>query len=262
MTETGEGRREADGKKKAARTVTITLVKSGICTPKDQKATLQGLGFGRLGQRVVRDDSPALRGMIRKVRHLVEVDEGLSTWSKRRRRRRSRGPGREEAGRQAGAPKAAAKAGGQGGGARPAKAAKAPAPGPRRRPRPPARPAATGVHDLAPAAGATHYRKRVGRGPAPATARPPAAATRDRSRAPATGTSAGFEGGQMPLHRRVPKRGFTNIFRVEYDIVNLSDLDRFDAGAAVDAGDARPRRGSRARTGPSRSSATARSRRR
>jgi large subunit ribosomal protein L15 len=37
----------------------------------------------------------------------------------------------------------------------------------------------------------------------------------------------------MPLHRRVPKRGFTNIFRVEYDIVNLGDLDRFEAGASV-----------------------------
>jgi large subunit ribosomal protein L15 len=43
----------------------------------------------------------------------------------------------------------------------------------------------------------------------------------------------GFEGGQMPLHRRLPKRGFRNIFRVEYDIVNLSDLDRFESGAAV-----------------------------
>jgi large subunit ribosomal protein L15 len=43
----------------------------------------------------------------------------------------------------------------------------------------------------------------------------------------------GFEGGQMPLHRRVPKRGFTNIFRREYDVVNLSDLDRFEAGASV-----------------------------
>jgi large subunit ribosomal protein L30 len=53
--------------------ITITLRKSGICTPKDQKATLRGLGFRRLGQRVVREDSPAVRGMIRKVRHLVEV---------------------------------------------------------------------------------------------------------------------------------------------------------------------------------------------
>ena len=54
----------------------ITLVRSGICTPKDQKATLKGLGFGRLGMKVVRDDSPAVRGMIRKVRHLVEVTKG------------------------------------------------------------------------------------------------------------------------------------------------------------------------------------------
>lgn len=54
----------------------IRLVKSGICTPKDQKATLVGLGFGRVGSRVVRDDSPAIRGMIRKVRHLVEVTKG------------------------------------------------------------------------------------------------------------------------------------------------------------------------------------------
>jgi large subunit ribosomal protein L30 len=54
----------------------IRLVKSGICTPKDQKATLVGLGFGRLGGKVVRDDSPAIRGMIRKVRHLVEVTKG------------------------------------------------------------------------------------------------------------------------------------------------------------------------------------------
>jgi large subunit ribosomal protein L30 len=53
--------------------IAITLVKSGICTPKDQKATLRGLGFRRLGQKVVREDSPAVRGMIRKVRHLLDV---------------------------------------------------------------------------------------------------------------------------------------------------------------------------------------------
>ena len=56
--------------------LTITLVRSGICTPKDQKATLRGLGFGRLGQHVVREDSPEIRGMVRKVRHLVEVTKG------------------------------------------------------------------------------------------------------------------------------------------------------------------------------------------
>ena len=46
----------------------------------------------------------------------------------------------------------------------------------------------------------------------------------------------GFEGGQMPLHRRLPKRGFTNIFKKEHAVVNLSDLERFDNGATVDEG--------------------------
>ena len=49
-------------------------MKSGICTPKDQKATLVSLGFRRRGDTVVREDSPAMRGMIRKVRHLVLVE--------------------------------------------------------------------------------------------------------------------------------------------------------------------------------------------
>ncbi|HMF09298.1 MAG TPA: 50S ribosomal protein L30, partial [Thermoanaerobaculia bacterium] len=53
--------------------MTIRQVKSGICTPKDQKATLKGLGFRRVGQEIVREDTPAVRGMIRKIRHLVEV---------------------------------------------------------------------------------------------------------------------------------------------------------------------------------------------
>jgi large subunit ribosomal protein L30 len=71
-TKTGHGR--AVSKKSAGGSrISITLVKSGICTPKDQKATLKGLGFRRLGQKVVREDSPAVRGMVRKVRHLVEV---------------------------------------------------------------------------------------------------------------------------------------------------------------------------------------------
>ncbi len=79
MTETGKSAEKAKTGKDAASgkgRLAITLVKSGICTPKDQKATLRGLGFGRLGTRVLRDDSPAVRGMIRKVRHLVEVTKG------------------------------------------------------------------------------------------------------------------------------------------------------------------------------------------
>lgn len=53
--------------------ITVRLVKSGICTPKDQKATLLGLGLRRINQEVVRPDTPSMRGMLHKVRHLVEV---------------------------------------------------------------------------------------------------------------------------------------------------------------------------------------------
>jgi large subunit ribosomal protein L30 len=53
--------------------VVVTLARSGICTPKDQKATLIGLGLRRRGTEVTREDTPSLRGMLHKVRHLVEV---------------------------------------------------------------------------------------------------------------------------------------------------------------------------------------------
>ena len=77
MTDTGRTTEKSKGRKESGR-LTITQVKSGICTPKDQKATLTGLGFRRRGEKVVREDSPAVRGMIRKVRHLVlvEVEKG------------------------------------------------------------------------------------------------------------------------------------------------------------------------------------------
>jgi large subunit ribosomal protein L30 len=77
VTETGKSIGKAAVRKEGGKDkLTITLVKSGICTPKDQKATLTGLGFGRLGGRVMREDTPSVRGMIRKVRHLVEVTKG------------------------------------------------------------------------------------------------------------------------------------------------------------------------------------------
>jgi large subunit ribosomal protein L15 len=97
----------------------------------------------------------------------------------------------------------------------------------------PTRPAATGVHDLAPAPGATHYPKRVGRGPGSGHGKTAGRGHKGQKSRSGYRHQRGFEGGQMPLHRRLPKRGFTNIFRVEYDIVNLRDLDRFEAGAAV-----------------------------
>ena len=59
--------------KAATPPIAVRLVRSGICTPKDQKATLLGLGLRRLNQEVVRPDTPSIRGMLHKVRHLVEV---------------------------------------------------------------------------------------------------------------------------------------------------------------------------------------------
>ena len=89
------------------------------------------------------------------------------------------------------------------------------------------------LSNLKPPAGQKHPRKRIGRGMG--SGRGKTATRGSKGQRAGTGHSLmrGFEGGQMPLHRRLPKRGFTNIFRVEYDIVNISDLDRFEAGAAV-----------------------------
>src|SRR5215475_10469638 len=131
--------------------------------------------------------------------------------------------------KKAAAPKASAKAA----------AEAAPAPRAARPPRPkkaavaPSRPAATGIHDLAPARGATHYRKRVGRGPGSGHGKTAGRGYKGQKSRSGYRHQRGFEGGQMPLHRRLPKRGFTNLFRVEYDVVNLSELDRFEAGQKV-----------------------------
>lgn len=95
------------------------------------------------------------------------------------------------------------------------------------------RASATGIHDLRPSPGATHSRKRVGRGPGSGHGKTAGRGSKGQKSRSGYRHQRGFEGGQMPLHRRVPKRGFTNIFRIEYDIVNISDLNRFEAGAAV-----------------------------
>jgi large subunit ribosomal protein L15 len=91
----------------------------------------------------------------------------------------------------------------------------------------------TGVSDLRPAPGATRSRKRVGRGPGSGHGKTAGRGNKGQKSRSGYRHQRGFEGGQMPLHRRVPKRGFTNIFRVEYDVVNLSALEGFDAGAKV-----------------------------
>lgn len=89
------------------------------------------------------------------------------------------------------------------------------------------------LNTLKPASGAKKKRKRVGCGPGSGHGK---TATRGHKGTQArTGNTqhAWYEGGQMPLQRRIPKRGFTNIFRVPYQVINLSDLERFDASAAV-----------------------------
>ncbi len=78
-----------------------------------------------------------------------------------------------------------------------------------------------------------HSKKRVGRGQGSGQGKTAGRGHKGAKSRSGFKFKRGFEGGQMPLHRRLPKRGFTNIFRVEYDIVNLSDLDRFEAGQAV-----------------------------
>ena len=90
------------------------------------------------------------------------------------------------------------------------------------------------ISNLKPKKGSKHARKRVGRGPGSGHGK--TASRGEKGQKSRSGYSAqlGFEGGQMPLHRRLPKRGFTNIFKKEHAVVNVSDLERFENGATID----------------------------
>jgi large subunit ribosomal protein L15 len=90
-----------------------------------------------------------------------------------------------------------------------------------------------GLHQLRPAKGAVKDRKRVGRGPG--SGRGKTAARGEKGQKSRSGFShkVGFEGGQMPLHRRVPKRGFHNRFRKELAYVNVGQLEAFEPGTIV-----------------------------
>jgi large subunit ribosomal protein L15 len=95
-----------------------------------------------------------------------------------------------------------------------------------------------GLHNLVPAPGSHRDRKRLGRGPGSGTGKTSGKGHKGiKARAGHHGPGGGkpqFEGGQMPLTRRLPKRGFTNIFRVEHQVVRLSDLEqRLPAGTEV-----------------------------
>lgn len=90
------------------------------------------------------------------------------------------------------------------------------------------------LSDLRPAKGARTAAKRVGRGKGSGLGRTAGRGEKGLLSRSGGGTPPGYEGGQMPLQRRLPKRGFRNPFRKEYSIVNVRDLNRFEAGSVVD----------------------------
>jgi large subunit ribosomal protein L15 len=89
--------------------------------------------------------------------------------------------------------------------------------------------------DLRPAKGAKSARKRVGRGEGSGLGKTSGKGNKGLKARSGGGTKPGYEGGQMPLQRRLPKRGFVNVFREETAVVNVKELNRFEAGSVVDA---------------------------
>lgn len=90
------------------------------------------------------------------------------------------------------------------------------------------------LNELQPASGSTKDRKRVGRGPGSGNGKTAGRGHKGQKSRSGSKSMRGFEGGQMPLQRRLPKIGFTNIFKKRYAIVNVGDLSKFDAGSVVD----------------------------
>ncbi len=90
------------------------------------------------------------------------------------------------------------------------------------------------LHELSPAPGSKKAKKRIGRGSGSGTGKTAGKGHKGQNARSGGGVRPGFEGGQMPLQRRVPKRGFNNIFAKRYAIVNVGDLEKFDDGATVD----------------------------
>ena len=91
------------------------------------------------------------------------------------------------------------------------------------------------LHELKPAIGSTTAPKRLGRGVGSGLGKTSGKGHKGAKARSGGGKRPGFEGGQMPLTRRLPKRGFTNIYRKEYAAVNVSALERFEDGATVNA---------------------------
>ncbi len=92
------------------------------------------------------------------------------------------------------------------------------------------------LSNLRPAAGAMKKRKRLGRGPGSGLGKTAGRGHKGSGARAGGSIPPGYEGGQMPLSRRLPKRGFHNPFREEYSIINLGSLERFETGAVIDLG--------------------------
>ena len=90
------------------------------------------------------------------------------------------------------------------------------------------------LHELQPAAGSKKARTRVGRGLGSSLGKTSGRGQKGQNSRSGGGVRSGFEGGQMPLYRRLPKRGFNNVFAKQYAEVNVEQLNRFEDGATVD----------------------------
>ena len=90
------------------------------------------------------------------------------------------------------------------------------------------------LNELSPPAGSRRPRKRLGRGVGSGTGKTAGRGTKGQNSRSGGGVRPGFEGGQMPIHRRLPKRGFTNIFKKKIAVVNIRDLSKFESGGVVD----------------------------
>ena len=89
------------------------------------------------------------------------------------------------------------------------------------------------LHNLKPTPGSTHAKKRVGRGTGSGTGKTAGTGHKGQNSRSGRGTRLGFEGGQTPYFKRLKKRGFTNVNRKEYAIVNISELNRYTEGTVV-----------------------------
>ncbi len=90
------------------------------------------------------------------------------------------------------------------------------------------------LNEVRPDKGARKKRRRIGRGEGSGRGGTAGRGTKGQNARSGGGVHLGFEGGQMPLHRRLPKRGFTNVFKKRYEILNIKDLSSFRSGETVD----------------------------